>query len=102
MGKVFKIITDGSLPIVLLFTTRNGIYNKQQFQACLVLHTYCIKSIMDKAGQLKPKNWKARLMHWLGLTNEVTIKVYHGYGHAEQITVYGHVFQLSPLPRKKY
>ena len=57
---------------------------------------------MDNANQLKPKNWKARLMNWLGLTNEVTIKVYHGYGHAEQITVYGHVFQLSPLPRKKY
>ncbi|MFL5739212.1 MAG: App1 family protein [Flavisolibacter sp.] len=57
---------------------------------------------MDKAGQLKPKSWKAGLMRWLGLTNEVTIKVYHGYGHAEQIIVYGHVFQLSPLPRKKY
>jgi phosphatidate phosphatase APP1 len=41
-------------------------------------------------------------MKWLGLSDEVTIKVYHGYGHAEQITIYGHVFKLSPLPRKKY
>ena len=48
------------------------------------------------------KSIKARLMKWLGLTNEVTIKPYHGYGHADQMTVYGHVFRLSPLPRKKY
>lgn len=42
------------------------------------------------------------MMRWLGLTNAVTIKVYHGYGHAEQMNIYGHVFRLSPLPRKKY
>lgn len=41
-------------------------------------------------------------MNWLGLTNEVTIKPYHGYGHADHMTVYGHVLKLSPLPRKKY
>jgi len=41
-------------------------------------------------------------MKWLGLTNRVTIKVYHGYGHSELLTIYGHVFRLSPLPRKKY
>lgn len=41
-------------------------------------------------------------MRWLGLTSEVTIKVYHGYGHADQMNLYGHVFRLSPLPRKKY
>ncbi len=41
-------------------------------------------------------------MKWLGLTNRVTIKVYHGYGHADQLNIYGHVFKLSPLPRKKY
>ncbi|MFL5809310.1 MAG: App1 family protein [Flavisolibacter sp.] len=53
--------------------------------------------------QQKPrKSLKARLMKWLGLTNEVTIKLYHGYGHAEQLTIHGHVFKLSPLPRKKY
>jgi len=41
-------------------------------------------------------------MNWLGLTNEVTIKVYHGYGNADNLTIHGHVFRLSPLPRKKY
>jgi phosphatidate phosphatase APP1 len=45
---------------------------------------------------------KQRFMNWLGLSDDVTIKVYHGYGHPEQITIYGHVFKLSPLPRKKY
>lgn len=50
----------------------------------------------------KPKGLKARLMNWLGLTNEVTIKLYHGYGHTEQLVIYGHVFKLSPTPRKKY
>lgn len=43
-----------------------------------------------------------KLMNWLRLTNEVTIKVYHGYGHAEQLNIYGHVFRRGPLPRKKY
>lgn len=41
-------------------------------------------------------------MKWLGLTNEVTIKIYHGYGHPEQLTIYGHVLAISPLPRIKY
>jgi hypothetical protein len=41
-------------------------------------------------------------MNWLGLTNEITIKVYHGYGHGDQLVIYGHVFKLSPRPRKKY
>jgi phosphatidate phosphatase APP1 len=41
-------------------------------------------------------------MNWLGLTNEVTIKAYHGYGHVEMMTIFGHVFKLSPIPRRKY
>ena len=45
---------------------------------------------------------RQRIMQRLGLTREVTIKVYNGYGHAEQMNIYGHVFRLSPLPRKKY
>jgi phosphatidate phosphatase APP1 len=56
----------------------------------------------DVQQQKTRKSLKARLMKWLGLTNEVTIKLYHGYGHAEQLTIHGHVFKLSPLPRKKY
>ena len=48
------------------------------------------------------KSWRVRLLNWLGLTNELLIKVYHGYGHAEKLVIYGHVFSQSPLPRKKY
>jgi len=57
---------------------------------------------MSKNDQQKPKNLKQRFMNWLGLTNEVTIKVYHGYGYGNQLVTYGHVFKLSPTPRKKY
>lgn len=52
--------------------------------------------------QPKSKNWLSRLYYWFGLTDETTIKVYHGYGHTQKLIVYGHVFKLSPLPRTKY
>src|SRR5437868_2675184 len=45
---------------------------------------------------------KQKLMNWLRLTREVTIKVYHGYGQANQLNIYGHVLKFGPLPRKKY
>jgi phosphatidate phosphatase APP1 len=52
------------------------------------------------------KGWIARLRRAfyrrLGLTRETVIKVYHGYGHAEQLVLYGHVFRQSALPRKRY
>lgn len=48
------------------------------------------------------KDFKTRLLNWLGLTDETIIKVYHGYGHSEQLSIYGHVFKLSPLPRSRY
>ncbi|MGZ8544833.1 MAG: App1 family protein [Flavisolibacter sp.] len=51
---------------------------------------------------IPPKSLKGRFMKRLGLTNEVTIKLYHGYGHADSLTTSGHVFKLSPIPRKKY
>lgn len=57
---------------------------------------------MQTNDQQKPMGLKHRFMRWLGLTNEVTIKVYHGYGYGEQLVTYGHVFKLSPTPRKKY
>jgi len=57
---------------------------------------------MQTNDQQKPKSLKVRFMHWLGLTDELTIKVYHGYGHGNQLIIYGHVFKLSPTPRKKY
>ena len=45
---------------------------------------------------------RSRLLRWLGLTDELVIKLYHGYGHANHLVIHGHVLTLSPLPRKKY
>lgn len=42
------------------------------------------------------------MMNWLRLTNEVTVKVYHGYGHSEKLMIHGHVLRFGPLPRKKF
>lgn len=41
-------------------------------------------------------------MNLMRITNEPTVKVYHGYGHNNCLTVFGHVFRLSPFPRKQY
>ncbi|HEV7331164.1 MAG TPA: phosphatase domain-containing protein [Flavisolibacter sp.] len=53
--------------------------------------------VLGKKGGLK--QW---FLNLLRLTDEPTVKVYHGYGHNKSITVYGHVFKLSPFPRKQY
>ncbi|GAA4325907.1 App1 family protein [Flaviaesturariibacter amylovorans] len=45
---------------------------------------------------------RGRVFRRLGLTNETVIKVYHGYGHASQLVLYGHVFRQSALPRRRY
>jgi phosphatidate phosphatase APP1 len=45
---------------------------------------------------------KAKFYRWLGLTGQTVIKVYHGYGHADQLVIYGHVLKQSALPRRKY
>lgn len=43
-----------------------------------------------------------KLLHVFRLTNAPVVKVYHGYGSSTHVIVFGHVFDLSPLPRKKY
>lgn len=43
-----------------------------------------------------------KILHWFHLTNEPSIKLYHGYGNEKSIIVFGHVLKLSPLPRKNY
>lgn len=48
------------------------------------------------------KTIKERLFNWLRLTDRTIIKVYHGYGHAEQLNIYGHVLTFGPLPRNRY
>ena len=45
---------------------------------------------------------KASIMHILRLTDQRTLKVYHGYGSKNELLLFGHVFDLSPLPRKRY
>lgn len=42
------------------------------------------------------------LHNWLHINTEPTVKVYHGYGDADLVLVYGHVFKRSPLPKKTY
>ncbi|NTS41582.1 DUF2183 domain-containing protein [Flavisolibacter sp. BT320] len=42
------------------------------------------------------------VLNRLRLTDKPTVKVYHGYGHNNCLTVFGHVFKLSPFPRKQY
>jgi phosphatidate phosphatase APP1 len=46
--------------------------------------------------------WKRKFLHWFRLNNQPVVKVYHGYGNDTSLVVFGHVFGLSPLPRKKY
>src|SRR5689334_19242997 len=36
------------------------------------------------------------------LTDEPIVKVYHGFGNDTNVTVFGHVFLFSPVPRKHY
>ncbi|TDH20043.1 DUF2183 domain-containing protein [Segetibacter sp. 3557_3] len=48
------------------------------------------------------KRIKKKLLHWVRLTNDPVVKVYQGYGFGSRLVVFGHVFTLSPLPRKKY
>jgi phosphatidate phosphatase APP1 len=34
--------------------------------------------------------------------NNVTVKIYHGYGHTHDLVVYGHIFLNNPFTRKRY
>ncbi len=43
-----------------------------------------------------------KILHLFRLTNDPVVKVYHGYGSEKSVIVFGHVFSLSPLPRKRY
>lgn len=50
----------------------------------------------------RPKGWIEKFWQLMGFTNQPTIKLYPGYGHAEHLVIYGHALCLSPLPRQKY
>ena len=45
---------------------------------------------------------KRKVLLLFRLCNDSVVKVYHGYGTASGMIAFGHVFSLSPLPRKKY
>jgi phosphatidate phosphatase APP1 len=45
---------------------------------------------------------KSNILHWLRLTNQPVVKVYHGYGNKDHLFIFGHVFALSPIPRKRF
>lgn len=53
-------------------------------------------------NQLPTRSWKEKVLNLLRLTATPTVKVYHGYGHQNKLTVFGHVFRLSPFPRRQY
>ncbi|MEO5675481.1 MAG: phosphatase domain-containing protein [Chitinophagales bacterium] len=45
---------------------------------------------------------KKKIFSWLRITRMPVIKLYEGFGDEHGIKIYGHVFRLSPLPRKKF
>jgi len=53
-------------------------------------------------AKLKAVSWREKIWRQLGMTHQPTVKLYSGYGHAEQLVLYGHVFSFAPLQRKKY
>lgn len=56
----------------------------------------------DHTGATKPRSLKERFLNLFRLTAQPVVKVYHGYGHNGQLTVFGHLFRLSPFPRRRY
>jgi phosphatidate phosphatase APP1 len=56
----------------------------------------------DQKAGFKKRSLKERILNWMRLTAEPTLKVYHGYGHNNCLTVFGHLFRLSPFPRRQY
>jgi phosphatidate phosphatase APP1 len=57
---------------------------------------------MQTADQSLKKSWWTRLLNRFGLTNEITVRLYHGYGQNDQLSIYGHVLRFGPLPRSRY
>lgn len=59
-----------------------------------------------KAGRVKNISFleklRKKILILFRLCNDPVVKVYHGFGSASRMIVFGHVFSLSPLPRKKY
>ncbi|MGZ8516163.1 MAG: App1 family protein [Chitinophagaceae bacterium] len=56
----------------------------------------------DHKAAPEKRSFKERLLNLFRLTAKPTIKLYHGYGHENNLTAFGHIFRLSPFPRQKY
>jgi phosphatidate phosphatase APP1 len=65
-----------------------------------------MQTTKTKYNHSKPEQvritWKQKLMQWLRLTSELTVKLYNGYGNTQNSIIYGHVLSLRPLSRKNY
>src|ERR1700750_428355 len=76
--------------------------------ACFLQSNYQIRMESTQTiASPKPKlNWWTAfwrgVLAWFRLTNELTIRVYHGYGHAGRYVIYGHVLSLGPMTRKHF
>ncbi len=44
----------------------------------------------------------AKLFHRQSLYKKASVKVYHGYGHAHNLVVYGHVFKRKAITQHKF
>lgn len=56
----------------------------------------------DHIVEERKRSWKEKLLNLFRITTTPTVKIYHGYGHTNSLTVFGHVFRLSPFSRKQY
>ncbi len=65
-----------------------------------------MNAVRDKLPIKQNLSIKGKLRRYfltqLRLTNQPTVKVYRGFGNAEQIIVHGTVFRRSAFPRRKY
>lgn len=43
-----------------------------------------------------------KILSWMGMEGRTHIRVYRGFGGAEQLEIYGHVLSWGPLPATKY
>ena len=48
------------------------------------------------------KSIKEKILFALRLSDQPQVKLYNGYGNQQSCVIFGHVFSLSPVPRKKY
>ncbi len=57
---------------------------------------------MQSTDHPSSSSLKTQLLNLVGLTDLPVIKVYNGYGNADNLILYGHVLGLSALPRTRY